>query len=488
MAPRGVSDETLLSGRYRIVRRLGSGGMASVLLAVDERLGREVAIKRLPTGSPEEALRRFQREARLGASLNHPGIVSIYDSIAGDDAVLIVMEYVDGSSLKELIAEGPLAPDEALAILRQIAAALDHSHANGVIHRDVKPSNVLLRKDGTAKLADLGIATAVGSSQITASGSVVGTLAYIAPERLEAEGDTPAADVYSLAAVAYEALSGARAQKGRTPLEVVESAATGPAPDLRHDLPQAPLQAAAVLREGLSPSPRRRPQSAGELVADLERAYRKADTETATAPAAAMPSAADRREPEPGAPLTAETLGPPPTPAGPPSGRERSRWLAAVALAACAAGVGAVLAIALSGGDDKPRRGAAQQASANAPPPSTTTATEISTVQSPPPPTSDDAAASAPSGSGAALNDQGYALIQQGRYEEAVPVLQQAVDSFPEGTTDLNYAYALYNLGHALRLAGRPDEAIPVLEQRLQIPNQTSVVQRELELAQAEAG
>ena len=486
MAPQGVSDETLLAGRYRVVRRLGSGGMASVLLAIDERLGREVAIKRLPTGSPEEALQRFQREARLGASLNHPNIVSIYDSIAGDDAVLIVMEYVEGTSLKDLIAEGPLAPDEALAILRQIASALDHAHAGDVIHRDVKPSNVLLRKDGTAKLADLGIATAVGSTQITASGSVVGTLAFIAPERLEAEGDTPAADVYSLAAVAYEALSGERAQKGRTPLEVVDRASTGPAPDLRRDLPQAPLRAAAVLREGLSPSPQRRPQSAGELVSGLERAYREAGTETATAPAPTAISAAEPR-PAPGPDASPGADAGPPIAAAPAGARDRRRWLAAASLAVCAAGVGAVLAIALSGGGDEPQRGAAKQASAKAPPPSTTTATEISTVQSPPP-SSDSGGVSAPSGTGASLNDQGFALIQEGRYDEAVPVLQQAVDSFPEGTTDLNYAYALYNLGHALRLAGRPDDAIPVLEQRLEIPNQTSTVQHELELAQAEAG
>jgi tetratricopeptide (TPR) repeat protein len=470
--------------------------MASVLLAIDERLGREVAIKRLATGSPEEALKRFQREARLGASLNHPNIVSIYDSIAAEDAVLIVMEYVEGSSLKELIGDGPLPPEEAIEILRQVADALDHAHAAGVIHRDVKPSNVLVRKDGTAKLADLGIATATGSTAITSSGSVVGTLAYIAPERLDAEADSAAADVYSLAAVAYEALSGERAQKGRTPIEVVDRASGGPPPDLRHDMPQASLQAAAVLREGLSPSPQRRPDSAGELVSRLQMTFGEAGVPTATAPLSA-PTAEmdDEPAPEPGVPAPPpeppgeDGIGPPPPPAAPRADTDsRRRWLAAVPLALAALVLGAVLALTLGGDSDEPRQSANERA-ADAPPASTstTTATEISTVQSPPATDATDATAAA-GGSGAELNDQGFALIQEGRYEEAVPILQQAVESFPEGSTDVNYAYALFNLGNALRLAGRPDEAIPVLEQRLQIPNQTSVVQQELDLARAEAG
>src|ERR687888_401026 len=123
----------ILGGRYRVIQRLGSGGMASVLLAEDQRLGRLVAIKRLPTSSPDDALARFRREARIGASLNHPNIVSIFDSSVDEDALLIVMEYVQGESLKDQLRRGPLEPDRAVAVLAQIAAALDHAHAAGVL-------------------------------------------------------------------------------------------------------------------------------------------------------------------------------------------------------------------------------------------------------------------------------------------------------------------------------------------------------------------
>jgi eukaryotic-like serine/threonine-protein kinase len=293
--------------------------------------------------------------------------------------------------------------------------------------------------------------------------------------------------------VAYEALSGERAQKGRTPMEVVDRAAGGPAPDLRHDMPQAPLKAAAVLREGLAPSPQRRPDSAGELVSRLERAFGETAVPTATAPLSAPTAeiddeaAPEHREPAPPAePHHEDGIAPPPPSATPTAGSDsRRRWLAAVPLALAALALGAVLALTLGGDSDEPRQGANDRAAE--PPPastSTTTATEVSTVQAPP---ATDATAVA-GGSGAELNDQGFALVQEGRYEEAVPILQQAVESFPEGSSDINYAYALFNLGNALRLAGRPDEAIPVLEQRLQIPNQTSVVQQELDLARAEAG
>ena len=215
--PSAREDAPALAGRYRIIRQLGHGGMASVLLAEDERLGRLVAIKRLHTSSPEDALARFRREARIGASLNHPNVVSIFDSTTDEDSLLIVMEYVDGESLKERLARGPLEMDAAIEVLKQIGAALDHAHAAGIVHRDVKPSNVLIAGDGNAKLADLGIATAVDATRITSTNDIIGTLSYIAPERLENAPDDASADVYSLAAVAFEALSGQKAQRGRTP-------------------------------------------------------------------------------------------------------------------------------------------------------------------------------------------------------------------------------------------------------------------------------
>ncbi len=260
-----------LAGRYRVISQLGSGGMASVLLAEDERLGRLVAVKRLRTSSPEDALARFRREARLGASLNHPNVVSIFDSTTDDDSLLIVMEYVEGDSLKQQLLRGPLDADRASEVLVQIGAALDHAHAAGVIHRDVKPSNVLTARDGVAKLADLGIATAVDATRITSVNDIIGTLSYIAPERLESAPDAPSADIYSLAAVAFEALSGRKAQRGQTPTEIVTA---GEPPDLREVWPQAPAGVALVLAEGLSRDPSRRPRSAGELTVRLSAALR----------------------------------------------------------------------------------------------------------------------------------------------------------------------------------------------------------------------
>src|SRR4051794_14330504 len=138
----------VLAERYRTIRRLGSGGMAAVWLAEDERLRRQVAVKRLHADMTDDDLvRRFQREARLGASLNHPNIVAVYDIAPDDEGVLIVMEYVDGRTLRDEIAAAPLPPERALPMLRGVADALDHAHGLGVLHRDVKPANVLLRKD-----------------------------------------------------------------------------------------------------------------------------------------------------------------------------------------------------------------------------------------------------------------------------------------------------------------------------------------------------
>src|SRR3954453_22455650 len=183
--------------------------MATVMLAEDERLGRQVAVKLLHAESPEDTAQRFRREARLGASLNHPNIVSIFDIESDDEGVLIVMEYVQGETLRDVIERGPTSPSRALEILRGVAEALDHAHGEGIVHRDVKPANVLVGADGRVKLADLGIATAVEGTRITMSGTVLGTAAYMAPEQLEGSGKPgPAADAYSLAVVAGEGLSG----------------------------------------------------------------------------------------------------------------------------------------------------------------------------------------------------------------------------------------------------------------------------------------
>src|ERR687885_1587562 len=262
----------VLADRYRTIRRLGSGGMATVWLAEDERLRRQVAVKRLHGDvSDDDVVRRFQREARVGASLNHPNVVAVYDIAPDDEGVLIVMEYVEGRTLREEIAVGPLPPERALPILRGVAAALDHAHGLGVLHRDVKPANVLLRTDGAVKLADLGIATAAEQTRITRSGAVLGTAAYMAPERLDGEAGDHRVDVYALAAVAFEALAGRKAVEGVTPVEVARRVVSQPPPDLRAALPSAPATAADALRRGLAKEPDDRPGSAGGVVGEVTR-------------------------------------------------------------------------------------------------------------------------------------------------------------------------------------------------------------------------
>jgi eukaryotic-like serine/threonine-protein kinase len=471
-----ADDAQTLAGRYRVISPLGSGGMASVVLAEDERLGRRVAVKRLPTSSPDDALARFRREARLGASLNHPNVVSIYDSTTDEDSLLIVMEYVEGESLKEMVREAPLSAGEALPILRQIAAALDHAHRAGVVHRDVKPANVLVAEDGTAKLADLGIATAVDATSITATSDIIGTLAYIAPERLEGAENRPSADIYSLAAMAFEVLSGEKAQKAKTPAELVYS--EDPA-YLLDAWPTAPPAAADVLCEALSRHPQRRPESAGELIERLGAAI-SGEPEPTVVAEATVPL----RRPD------AAVASPQPArsqPAAPVATRSRRFPLGPVLAAAVVGLIAAGVAIAtLGGSDDEPRSRAAGRpaeqsgggASAPAASPIDGSAAEEPTV---------DAEPLSGVALGRELNDQGKALIDGGDPAGAIPILERSVNAL-EGTGDIYYAYALFNLGNALRLAGRPEEAIPILEQRLQIPNQQDVVAAELAQAQEDAG
>jgi serine/threonine protein kinase len=346
-----VSTGKLLADRYRVVGRLGAGGMAVVVLAEDERLGRRVAVKRLHAESPEDAARRFEREAKLGASLNHPNIVAVYDIVSDDEGVLIVMEYVEGHTLRHEMDRGPLSPARAIELLSDVAAGLDHAHEHGVVHRDVKPANVLITAGGggggpgaaggggRAKITDLGIATAAERTNITRSGVVLGTAAYMAPERLDGDAGGPAVDVYALAAVAFEALSGRKAVTGKTAMEVAQRVMSEPPPDLAAVVPGTPARAAEALRRGLAKDPAARPASAGELVRELAGAYAE---EAAAAPAAAAPKA-----PAASGPPVASA---PPEPPEPEPPRPRPRWLGPAALVAAMALVAVVAVLLATGG------------------------------------------------------------------------------------------------------------------------------------------
>jgi eukaryotic-like serine/threonine-protein kinase len=499
----------LLDGRYRVLRHLGSGGMASVLLCQDERLDREVAVKRLHADSPADVEQRFVREAKLGASLNHPNLVSVYDTAVDDEGVLIVMEYVPGESLASALRHGPLGPRRVARMARELGGALDYAHAHGVVHRDVKPANVLLRDDAVTKLVDLGIAMASDTTRITRSGTVLGTAAYMAPEQLEGREPGPSVDIYALAAVCYETLAGRRPRDGKTPVEIAHAISSGPPPDLRDHWPAASPGVAEALRRGMARDPAERPASAGQLAGELAHAL---EEEPRTAVTRRLPR---RAAPAPVAAPPAEPPTRPPARRVDDSGHIRAEKrhslpyvVAGLLMLLVLAVVGVVLA---SGGDDgrggtqdtvaqQPQRERAQQdkkqrserrqaqaAPAPAPEPEAEEApAEPAPAPEPEPDPQEEAPAEQPTG-GADLNQQGFDLMNQGRYEEAIPVLQRAVDALGESGS-LDYAYALYNLGRSLRLAGRPTEAIPVLEQRLAIPNQRGIVKRELDAARREAG
>ncbi|MDQ3871744.1 MAG: serine/threonine protein kinase, partial [Chloroflexota bacterium] len=200
-----------LAGRYRLEALLGAGGMATVYRARDLRLERPVAVKVLsPNLAADETLvRRFEREARFLAAVNHPSIVKVYDVGETEGEAFFVMELVEGETLADRIRRGgALSPDEAVPILAAVAEGLAILHRGGFVHRDVKPQNILLSRDAPAKLADFGLVRGAEPSDLTAPGTTVGTLGYLAPELLRGDPATPSTDVYALAAVAYEALTG----------------------------------------------------------------------------------------------------------------------------------------------------------------------------------------------------------------------------------------------------------------------------------------
>jgi eukaryotic-like serine/threonine-protein kinase len=482
--------------------------MASVLLCRDERLDREVAVKRLHADSPVDVEQRFVREAKLGASLNHPNLVSVFDTATDDEGVLIVMEYVEGEALARALKRGPLPADRVASMVRDVGSALDHAHAQGVVHRDVKPGNVLLRRDGVTKLVDLGIATAQDHTRLTHSGMVLGTAAYMAPEQLEGGETTPATDTYALAVVAYEALTGERAREGRTPIEIAHRIATGPPPDIRGAMPDASPQAAGILKQAMARDPRDRPASAGELATGLARAL----DEPPTAPTRAVPpTAATRAAPRPApvpAPAPAPAAAKPPPPSGPgrrTGGTPGKRPVGAIALAlvflVLAAAV--VIAAVLSSGDDgEPQQAGGgserQQAQGDRQQRDRQQEQQPAQEEQPAEPTPAPAEEQQPApeeqtGSfdparGAELNNQGYSMMQGGDYAGAVPILQEAVSLWPENSQDINYAYALFNLGQALNRSGNPEAAIPYLEKRLQWNDQRDTVQAELDLARRNAG
>src|SRR2546421_3617347 len=252
-----VSDtliNTLFDGRYRIMRKLGTGGMANVYLAEDQELGRRVAIKILNDrhAGDEQFVERFRREAKNAAGLSHPNIVSIYDRGQAEGTYYIAMEYLEGRTLKELlVTRGPTPLPVAIDYARQILAALGFAHKHGIVHRDIKPHNVVVGPDGRLKVTDFGIARS-GASQMTEAGSIIGTAQYLSPEQARGAPVDQRSDLYSIGIVLYEMLTGTVPFTGETPLEIAMkhlSAVPEPPsekrPEVQHDLDLVVLRALA---------------------------------------------------------------------------------------------------------------------------------------------------------------------------------------------------------------------------------------------------
>jgi hypothetical protein len=524
-----------LPPRYRVVHHIANGGMAAVWAAQDAVLERLVAVKTLAAGYAADpaARRRFTREARAAARVSdHPNVVTIFDIGDHEDQAFIVMEHFAGGTVACRLRGGaPVPVATALRWLRQTASALDAAHAADIVHRDVKPGNLLLDEHGRLAVGDFGIASLAGETQVTAAGQVLGTAAYLSPEQARGNPATPASDRYSLAVVAYELLCGRKPFDGDTPIAQARAHAENDPPT-----PTGPCEAAGtVLKHGLAKDPAERPPTATALVEQLEAVLggRGGDPTLATAvvpsphndgtawpePGARRSSPGRERDRTP-APVAARTPmpategrrgGPPPEPIARPRNPHRRAWALAGLTALCLAG-GAGAALISDDGNGGTGSGttaradrAARSTASKAPAASGSTA-ESSTATSESAAGSGAAAGSAattvstPSPSPTApasdgrsavqINNAGYAMLPDDP-QGALPLLSQAVEKFRAAgeTSSTDYAYSLYNYGWALRLAGRPAEAIPYLQERLRISSyKRGIVEQELKTAEAQAG
>jgi beta-lactam-binding protein with PASTA domain len=312
--------QQLVDNRYRLVRPLGSGGMADVFLAHDSILDRNVALKVMSTryASDDEFVERFKREAQSAAALSHPNIVSIFDRGASEDGTYyIAMEYLPGGTLKDrIMRKGALPARTAAAVALQIAEALQAAHERGVIHRDIKPHNILITESGDVKVTDFGIARAASSSTMTRTGSILGTAHYISPEQAMGEHVGPSSDLYSLGVVLYEMLTGELPYDADTPLGIAMKHVNGHLRQPKEVNPSVPAGINAITCRLLAKDPEDRYASDAELIEDLERVA------TGLGPASATTEMMATRAMPAATALT--RVGPPPT--GDRNGKHRRPW------------------------------------------------------------------------------------------------------------------------------------------------------------------
>jgi eukaryotic-like serine/threonine-protein kinase len=447
----------ILPPRYRAPQQIGRGGMGDIYRATDSVLGRDVAIKLLAERySADGAVRqRFTREALAAARLSgQPNIVTIFDVGEHAGRPYIVMEFLGGGSLDEVLRQGGAqAPQRVFTWLEQAGRALDTAHGHGVVHRDVKPANLLLDRDGNVHVADFGIASAAGMDSLTMTGTVLGTAGYLSPEQAQGERATPASDRYALAVVAFELLTGTRPFSADSPTAEAAAHVNAPVPSVS-DRSGLPRELDRVFERALAKDPARRFETGADFVAALRAAFADAAGQTGQLAAVASPPTAVTR------PL-------------PPPARSSGAWPLLLGLLAAGAVAGALLAYFLTRDDG------------SAPAPTTvvthvqtvTTQGQITTVEKPVTVTTSPAATVPSEPSGAALNTAGFRKMQQGDYAGALPLLERAVQKLG-GTGSRDEAYASYNLAYTRFQLGNCDGVLDLLDRSEAIQGQRSEIDR----------
>jgi Protein kinase domain len=420
--------------------------MGEVYRATDSVLQRKVAVKLLSEryAQDEEVRARFLREALSAARLSGtPHVITVFDVGEHRKRPYIVMEYLEGGSVFDRLREGRVRPPQALEWLRQTGRALDRAHEQGVVHRDVKPANLLLDRDGGVTVSDFGIASTTGLDTLTLPGTILGTAGYLSPEQARGEPATPASDRYALGVVAFELLTGRRPFEGDTAATEAFAHVTAPIPSAERIHPGLPDGVDDVLARALAKDPGDRPESCSALVSALEEAFQQAPATTRVAAPAPAPVPAPEQP-------TRRLL--------PPARRlHRSRdrrlkapVLAVIALVAIL--VGAAL-VGILAGSEAPRRSAA-------PPETTTTETTTPTTETTQPPTETETTVA---NNPVTLNDRGFAFMQEGEYGRARPLLERSVAALA-GTGTITEAYASYNLAFTRFAIGSCDGVLPLLD------------------------